>query len=322
VHRIGCERPSPGWRGLATDGLYPNGRDRRCCRYAAGKHRGSRQTYQDRQAVCAHAEPPCAAPEKASIDRVEAQLTSKALAPSTTIGWPQAASSKSSVCCRRPRRWYRACAMPHSRRAPFQPVGAGARLRGPTTVPRDDDIYTLPPGLVAPVDDGACSHLAGTRLPSLMLASTSAGGVDLAGLPGRTVVYCYPRTGRPHVAPPTGWDDIPGARGCTPQSCAFRDLHGEIRSLGAAVFGLSTQSTAEQREAVDRLHLPFELLSDAELRLTNALRLPTFQVDGMTLLKRLTLILAGGRVEKVFYPVFPPDRNASDVAAWLAYRCG
>jgi peroxiredoxin len=141
--------------------------------------------------------------------------------------------------------------------------------------------------------------------------------VDLAALPGRTVVYCYPRTGRPDQALPQGWNEIPGARGCTPESCAFRDHYGEIRARGARVFGLSTQDTAYQREAVERLHLPFDLLSDADLAFTTALRLPTFAVEGMTLIKRLTLILTDGRIDKVFYPVFPPDRNADDVISWL-----
>lgn len=148
---------------------------------------------------------------------------------------------------------------------------------------------------------------------------TSAGNwVDLAGLPGRTVLYIYPRTGRPDGPLPEGWDLIPGARGCTPQSCAFRDHHAELQAAGARVFGLSTQDTAYQREAAGRLHLPFPLLSDAELRLAAALRLPTFEVEGQTLLQRVTLMLREGVVEHVFYLVFPPDRNAADVLAWLA----
>jgi peroxiredoxin len=142
--------------------------------------------------------------------------------------------------------------------------------------------------------------------------------VDLATLPGRTVVYAYPRPRRPGQEPPSGWDEIPGARGCTPQSCAFRDHYRELRDLGAEVYGLSTQTTEYQREAVERLHLPFALLSDADLALARSVRLPTFEVDGMVLLKRLTLVLRDGAIEKVFYPVFPPDRNAEDVLAWLA----
>ena len=131
-------------------------------------------------------------------------------------------------------------------------------------------------------------------------------------------MYCYPRTGRPDQAPPHGWNEIPGARGCTPQSCAFRDHHHELQALGARVYGLSTQSTGYQQEAVERLHLPFELLSDAELAFTNALRLPTFEVESMPLIKRLTLIILDGRIEKVFYPVFPPDKNADEAIAWLS----
>jgi peroxiredoxin len=180
---------------------------------------------------------------------------------------------------------------------------------------RTDNVYELPEDLPEPEDDGACDHLPGSRLPSMSLAATSGETVDLSALPGTTVVYIYPRTGRPDQELPTGWNDIPGARGCTPQSCAFRDHHA---ALGARVFGLSTQDSAYQREAVERLHLPFPLLSDEGLALGRALRLPAFEVDGMTLLKRVTLIVEDGRIEKVFYPVFPPDRNASDVVEWLA----
>lgn len=187
-------------------------------------------------------------------------------------------------------------------------------------MPRSDDVYELPPDLPVPEDDGACDHLAGMRLPSVPLASTAGRAVDLAALSGTTVVYCYPRTGSPDRDPPSGWDQIPGARGCTPQSCAFRDHDRELRALGARVFGLSTQPTDYQQEAAERLHLPFELLSDAELAFAHALRLPTFTVDSMTLIKRLTVIVGDGRVEKVFYHVFPPDRNAEDVLEWLARR--
>ena len=142
--------------------------------------------------------------------------------------------------------------------------------------------------------------------------------VDLSALPGRVVVYAYPRTGVPGVNNPAGWDLIPGARGCTPQSCAFRDQFEELKNLGVdRLFGLSTQDTAYQREAAERLHLPFPILSDKHLRLTKALRLPTFQTSGMTLLKRLTLVIDNGKIEHVFYPVFPPDRNADEVIAWL-----
>lgn len=185
-------------------------------------------------------------------------------------------------------------------------------------MPRSDNVYELPHDLPAPADDGACAHLAGLRLPPLLLASTAGRSVDLSRLTGRSVVYCYPRTGRPDRELPTGWNAIPGARGCTPQSCAFRDHYQELRQLGAAeVFGLSTQDSDYQREAVERLRLPFELLSDETLEFAKALRLPMFEVDGMTLIKRLTLIVRDGAIERVFYPVFPPDANARAVARWL-----
>lgn len=178
-------------------------------------------------------------------------------------------------------------------------------------------LSSLPKDLPAPVDDGAAAHLFGARLPDVVLASTDGGNVALATLSGRRVLYVYPMTGRPGVELPPGWDAIPGARGCTPQSCAFRDHHDDLRSLGVGVFGVSVQSTADQREARDRLHLPFELLSDTGRRLADTMRLPTFTVDGVTLYRRVTLVVQGGLVEKVFYPVFPPDRNAQDVLAWL-----
>ena len=141
--------------------------------------------------------------------------------------------------------------------------------------------------------------------------------MDVSTLPGTSVVYCYPMTGRPGKDLPEDWDDIPGARGCTPQSCAFRDSYEDLRALGARVFGMSTQSTEYQREAAERLHLPYELLSDEELTFARALDLPTFEVESMTLLKRLTLVVLDGRILKVFYPVFPPDANAAEVTAWL-----
>jgi len=183
---------------------------------------------------------------------------------------------------------------------------------------RSDNLYELPKDLPVPVDDGACDHLPGIRIPSLPLMSTAGRLVDLAALRGRTVLYCYPRTGRPDRDPPQGWNEIPGARGCTPQSCAFRDHHRELQGLGARVFGLSTQSAEYQKEAAERLHLPFELLSDSELAFARALRLPTFEIAGLVLIKRLTLILSNGKIEKLFYPVFPPDKNAQEVTAWLS----
>jgi peroxiredoxin len=171
----------------------------------------------------------------------------------------------------------------------------------------------------APMDDGAAGHLAGQRLPSVSLHATDGVMVDLAALKGRVVVFAYPRTGEPGKMPLVDdWAMIPGARGCTPQTCAFRDLFKELHSAGANhVFGLSTQEQAYQREMAQRLHLPFTVLSDEKLVLTRALRLPTMLVAGMTLIKRLALIIDDGRITKVFYPVFPPDRNARDVLAWL-----
>ena len=171
----------------------------------------------------------------------------------------------------------------------------------------------------APADDGATRHLWDCRVPSVSLPATDGTEVDLSALRGRTVLYAYPRTGRPDVPNPEGWDAIPGARGCTPQSCSFRDHFSELTALGVGhVFGLSTQYSGYQHEAAERLHLPFPLLSDARLTLTRALRLPTFEVEGMTLLKRFTLMIEDGTIAHVFYPVFPPDRSAADVLAFLS----
>ena len=168
-----------------------------------------------------------------------------------------------------------------------------------------------------PVDDGACNHLAGMAMPLLALPSTNGGEVNVAeaSRERRTVFFFYPRSGRPDEAQIPGWDDIPGARGCTPQSCAFRDNFGEFERRGVQVFGVSAQDTDYQREFADRTHLPYPLLSDAAFTLTNALKLPTFEVARMTLIKRLTLVVSDGRIEKVFYPVFPPNKNAEDVLA-------
>jgi peroxiredoxin len=175
----------------------------------------------------------------------------------------------------------------------------------------------FPKDLPRPVDDGAAAHLEGMSLPDVALPSTSGSPVRLASLAGRFVLYIYPMTGRPGVALPDGWDAIPGARGCTPQSCSFRDHFSEIQAFNAGVLGISTQTSEDQREARDRLHLPFDLLSDSSLRLKGSLRLPTFTVGRMELYKRLTLILEQGRITKVFYPVFPPDKNVHEVLAWL-----
>ena len=175
----------------------------------------------------------------------------------------------------------------------------------------------LPKNLPVPVDDGGCKHLLGQTLPSIALSSTQGRHVDLSAISGRIVIYCYPMTGQPSIPLPNGWDKIPGARGCTPQSCAFRDHHQELDELKTQVFGLSTQSTEYQVEAAERLHLPFELLSDFDLRFTKMLKLPMFEIEGMQLIKRVTLIAEDWKVIKVFYPVFPPDRNADEVVDWL-----
>jgi peroxiredoxin len=182
------------------------------------------------------------------------------------------------------------------------------------------DVYTLPDDLPVPEDDGACDHLPGRSLPALTLNATMGGRVDLAGLgaTGTAVLFIYPRTGKPGEQLTHGWDLIPGVRGCTPQSCAFRDLQEEFAERGAAVVGLSAQSHADQAEFAERVHLRFPLLSDPQLGLATALELPTFQVAGMTLYKRVTLVVRDGKIAKAFYPVFPPDRNAADVLAWLS----
>jgi peroxiredoxin len=185
------------------------------------------------------------------------------------------------------------------------------------------DPTILPAHLPVPVDDGAASHLLGSAVPDIEVASSDGRVISLADLRGRTIVYAYPRTGRPGEEPLTpDWDQIPGARGCTPETCGFRDHHAEIVAAGAEVLGLSTQDTDYQRELVARLKLTFPILSDRQLRLTRAWRLPTFEVAGQTLLKRLTLVLLDGRVEHLWYPVFPPDRHADEVLAWLREKRG
>jgi peroxiredoxin len=176
----------------------------------------------------------------------------------------------------------------------------------------------LPANIPVPQDDGAAKHLAGMKVPDLALPTTSGSSINLSKLSGRTVVYIYPRTGGAGVDAPPGWDQIPGARGCTPQSCSFRDHFGELKRLGVAqLYGLSTQDTAYQQEAASRLHLPFAILSDEKLALTKALKLPTFTTSGMTLLKRMALVIDDGAISKAFYPVFPPDKNAEEVIGWL-----
>ena len=178
------------------------------------------------------------------------------------------------------------------------------------------DVYSLPPDLPVPEDDGAADHLTGLELPSLELES-SLGPVDVRDF---DVIYVYPRSGKPGVPLLPGWDETPGARGCTPQSCAFRDAHEELKALGVRVAGLSAQSLDDQLEFAERNHMPFPVVSDPELKLGAALRLPTFEIAGLTLYKRTTLVAEQGRIVKVFYPVFPPDANAGDVLAWLQAR--
>jgi peroxiredoxin len=183
------------------------------------------------------------------------------------------------------------------------------------------DPTVLPTDIPVPQDDGAARHLAGLKLPSVPLTATDGSQVDLSKLKGRTVVYVYPRTGVPGQPSPDGWDAIPGARGCTPQSCSFRDHFADLKGLGVAqLYGLSTQDSGYQREAVERLHLPFAVLSDEALELARAIKLPTFTVAGMTLHKRMALVIEDGVITKVFYPVFPPDKNAEEVIAWLQTR--
>ena len=178
------------------------------------------------------------------------------------------------------------------------------------------DVYSLPADLPVPEDDGAADHLIGVDLPDLELES-SEGRVNVREL---DVLYVYPRTGRPGIASLPGWDETPGARGCTPQSCGFRDAHGELRALGLRVAGLSAQPLEDQVEFAERNGMPFPVISDPGLELGSALRLPTFEIAGHVLYKRLALVAAGGRIVKVFYPVFPPDANAADVLAWLRSR--
>ncbi len=188
------------------------------------------------------------------------------------------------------------------------------------------DVYTLPPDLPVPVDDGAAVHLRGAAVPRVALPATSGRVVDLAALAQQpAVLFFYPRTGQAGTSAGREWDLIPGARGCTPQSCGFRDLHAEFRALGVTVAGVSTQTTEYQREFVERNHVPFDLLSDAKLRLTHALKLPTFEfavagIGPSTLIKRMAWYLEAGRIAHVWYPVFPPDKNAEVVLGWLRAR--
>lgn len=179
------------------------------------------------------------------------------------------------------------------------------------------NLLVLPDDLPIPEDDGACAHLEGMNMPAIALAGTSGAKINLGLEVGISVVYFYPMTGRPDAPPMVGWNEIPGARGCTPQSCSFRDHHSDLLNLGAKVYGVSSQSSEDQKEAVQRLHLPFELLSDSSFELAAALRLPTFKYNSLRLIKRLSLVIKNGLIRKVFYPVFPPNENAANVIAWL-----
>ncbi|NBO85503.1 MAG: peroxiredoxin [Burkholderiaceae bacterium] len=179
------------------------------------------------------------------------------------------------------------------------------------------NLNQLPTDLPVPQDDGACNHLVGMPLPNVALLATDGSMVNLSQLAGRLVIYCYPMTGQPNVPLPEGWDQIPGARGCTPQSCAFRDHYQELQALHANVFGLSVQSTEYQREMATRLHLPFQVLSDEQYQFQKALNLPTFVAAGMTLLKRVTFISHQGRIEAVHYPIFPSDSDPAWVLDYL-----
>ncbi len=179
------------------------------------------------------------------------------------------------------------------------------------------NLNTLPEGLPIPLDDGLAAHLEGLYLPEASLASTSGHDVHLSAISGRLVIYVYPLTGSPDVPLPDGWDEIPGARGCTPQACDFSDHHLELQHLNTMVFGLSSQTTEYQLELKHRLHLPFDLLSDDAFQLKSYLSLPVFKASGLLLYKRLTMIVENSLIKKVFYPVFPPNRNALQVVDWL-----
>jgi len=197
---------------------------------------------------------------------------------------------------------------------------SGTSRRSYTSPMNQLPLTQFPANLPVPKDDGACNHLLGSHFPDVSLLSTSGQHINLRNQPGLTVLYTYPLTGRPGVPLPADWDEIPGARGCTPESCSFRDHHTEIRQLGAEVFGISTQSTDYQREARERLHLTFDLLSDEAFTFTDALSLPTFTAASMRLLRRVTIISNSGVIERVFYPIFPPDRHPADVVSYLKTR--
>lgn len=182
------------------------------------------------------------------------------------------------------------------------------------------DLNTLPEGLPVPADDGACDHLCGMSLPAIQLKATSGRSVSLQTLNQPTIIFFYPRTGEPDKPAPADWDLIPGARGCTPQSCGFRDLYREFQQLGYQIFGFSSQDTDYQKEFVQRNHIPFEILSDAQFEFIDYMNLPTFEYEGLRLVKRMAWVIQEGVVQKVFYPIFPPNENASAVLSWLKSR--
>jgi len=179
------------------------------------------------------------------------------------------------------------------------------------------DLHTLPANLPVPVNDGACDHLSGLSMPSISLTNTAGKTVNFGDCANTLIIYFYPMLGRPDSPPLIGWNEIPGARGCTPQTCAFRDLYADLKQLGVEVYGVSAQPIEDQQEAHARLQLPFMLLNDEKLALAHALKLPTFEYAGKRLIKRLTIIVTDGIIRKVFYPVFPPNDNASEVISWL-----
>jgi peroxiredoxin len=182
---------------------------------------------------------------------------------------------------------------------------------------RHDNLFHLPHDLPIPEDDGACAHLPGMAFPSIALISTDSLKIDVSKLHDPVVLYCYPRTGLPDKDPPTGWNQIPGARGCTPQCLGYRESYDIFKKLGIQVFGFSVQSTEYQMEAANRLNLPFPLLSDSEFQVTNQLNLPTFEIASMRVIKRLTMLILNGKIIKVFYPIFPPDKDAETVLKWV-----
>lgn len=181
-----------------------------------------------------------------------------------------------------------------------------------------DVIFSIPADLPLPLDDGACEHLKNMRIPNISLWSTDDQEINLSSLSGWNVIFCYPMTGRPGVPIPEGWVQIPGAAGCTPQACSYRDNHAELKRNGVGVYGISTQTSEAQKEASNRLGLPYPLLSDADHSFSAALKLPLLEIGGSKLIKRLTLILKDGVIKKCFYPVFPPDKNVVEVIAWLS----